>query len=77
MKPVELPALPSGNWLAVYLQAHEIAGRPMFAVIIRGRGGKAPTRDWFSDLDQAYAFALGQADARALPFIDQTDGGPE
>lgn len=77
MTTIELPALPAGRWLAVYLQGHNIAGRPMWAVIIRGRGGKAPTRDWFSDLDHAYAFALSQADARALPFIDQTDGGAD
>ena len=76
-KSVALPDLPAGNWLAVYLQGHHIAGRPMWAVIIRGRGGKAPTRDWFSDLDQAYSYALSQADARALPFFDQTDGGAE
>ena len=77
MKAFELPPLPPGDWLASILQVHEIAGRPMWSVTIRSRGGKAPEREWFPSADLAYSFGLAQADSRALPFFDLADGGAE
>lgn len=77
MIAMELPPLPPGDWLASILQVHEIAGRRMWCVTIRGRGGASPVREWFADEDQAYAYGLSQADSRALPFIDLADGGAE
>lgn len=70
-----LPPFPPSDWRAVIMQEHDIAGRRMWAITIQGRTGGAPSRDWFTDIDQAYAWGLGQADKRHLAFIDLTPGG--
>ena len=77
MTPLELPPLPAGTWLAVYLDRHEIVGRLMWAVTIRSRGGSTPVREWCAEEDAALAFALSQSDSRHLPMIDRRDGGSE
>ena len=75
MRTVALPDFPAERWPAVYVDAHEFAGRTMYAVTVRSRAGIRPERDWFADADQAYAFGLAQADRRALPLFDLTEPG--
>lgn len=73
MKLLTLPEIP-GAWLGVRLQGHEIAGRAMWAVTIRGRGGLSIDRTWHTDEGVALAYACNQADSRHLPLFDLRDG---
>lgn len=77
MIPVDLPPKRSGHWIGVVIERHNIAGTPMLAVTVRGRGGKPTERHWNADEAHAMAFAVHQADLRALPLLDMRGGDPE
>jgi hypothetical protein len=76
MRQVEIPAPRGGSWLGVMLEAHDLGGIPMTCITIRGRAGHME-RTWHTCGDTALAYALGQADSRALPLFDFRDGDGE
>jgi hypothetical protein len=71
MKLIELPDL-SHDWLGVRLDRLEIAGSILWRVSIKGRD-RAIERELFDHEGVARDWAVAQADARRLPFIDQRD----
>ena len=72
-----LPALPEGKRPGVLiLPPHDIAGKPIVAVVMRSRAGQSERVCFFDDAE-ALAFALSEADARHLPLLDMRKSEPE
>lgn len=71
MKVLTLPH-DAGLWLGVRLDSLEVAGSILWRVTIKGRD-RAVERELFDHEQVAREWAIAQADARHLPFIDQRD----
>jgi hypothetical protein len=71
---VKLITLPqdAGLWLGVRLDCLEIAGCTLWRVTIKGRD-RAVERELFDHEQIARDWAVAQADARHLPFLDQRE----
>ncbi len=71
MKLLTLPQT-AGMWLGVRLDRLEVAGTILWRVSIMGRD-RAVDRELFDAEAVARDWAVAQADARHLPFIDQRE----
>lgn len=71
MKLIDFPDL-SGAWFGVRLDRLEVAGTIMWRVAIKGRD-RAVDSELFDHEAVARDWAVAQADARHLPFLDQRD----
>ena len=71
MKLITLPQ-DAGLWLGVRLDSIEVAGCTLWRVTIKGRD-RAVERELFDHERIARDWAVAQADARHLPFIDQRE----
>lgn len=71
MKLITLPQ-DTGMWLGVRLDCLEIAGCTLWRVTIKGRD-RAVERELFDHEQIARDWAVAQADARHLPFLDQRE----
>lgn len=71
MKLITLPQ-DAGLWLGVRLDGIEVAGCTLWRVTIKGRD-RAVERELFDHEQIARDWAVAQADARHLPFLDQRE----
>lgn len=71
MKLITLPQ-DTGMWLGVRLDSIEVAGCTVWRVTIKGRD-RAVERELFDHEQIARDWAVAQADARHLPFLDQRE----